>query len=183
MTASQATASQASGSQTTEVPPLHCANHPTRETMLRCNRCEKPICVQCAVLTEVGYRCKECVRGQQKVFYNGGQGDLLIGGAVALVLGGIIGAAAYVLLGFFGFFSLIIAFLAGPAAGGLVAEAIRRAVRKRRTRGMKWLAAALFILGVLAAGIVLGGFSGLFRRRDVLLAAALAASTLYARLL
>lgn len=163
--------------------PLHCANHPTRETILRCNRCEKPICIQCAVLTEVGYRCKECVRGQQNVFYNGGRSDLLIGGAVALVLGGILGAAAYALLGIFGFFSLILAFLVGPAAGGLVAEAIRRALRKRRARGMKWLAASLFILGVLAAGMILVGVPGLFMRWDVLLAAALAGSTLYARLL
>lgn len=175
----QMTPSQATGGP----QPLHCANHPARETMLRCNRCEKPICVQCAVLTEVGYRCKECVRGQQNVFYNGGRGDLLIGGAVALVLGAILGAAAYALLGILGFFSLIIAFLAGPAAGGLVAEAIRRAVRKRRARGMKWLATGLFILGVLAVGLVLAGIPGLFVRWDVLLAAALAASTLYARLL
>ncbi len=167
----------------TEPQPLYCANHPTRETMLRCNRCEKPICVQCAVLTEVGYRCKECVRGQQKVFYNGGRGDLLIGGAVALILGAVLGAVAYALLGIFGFFSLIIAFLAGPAAGGLVAEAIRRVLRRRRARGMKGLAAALFILGVLVVGLVLVGFPGLFVRWDVLLAAALAASTLYARLL
>ena len=36
--------------------------------MLRCNRCERPICTECAVLTPTGYRCKECVRGQQKVF-------------------------------------------------------------------------------------------------------------------
>lgn len=170
--------------QTPETPlPLYCANHPNRETLLRCNRCEKPICVQCAVLTEVGYRCKECVRGQQNIFYNGGQRDLLTGGAVALFLGGILGAAAYMLLGMFGFFSLIIAFLAGPAVGGLVAEAIRRAVRKRRARGMKWLAAGLFVLGALAVGLVLVGLPGLFARWDVLLAVALAASTLYARLL
>ena len=49
-------------------PTLYCANHPTVETTLRCNRCEKPICTKCAVLTPTGYRCKECVRGQQKLF-------------------------------------------------------------------------------------------------------------------
>ena len=70
------------------IPTLRCANHPDRETMLRCNRCDKPICYQCAVRTPVGYRCKECVRTQQNVYYNGNSGDLLIGGAVALVLGG-----------------------------------------------------------------------------------------------
>ena len=49
-------------------PKLNCYNHPQRETMLRCNRCERPICSECAVLTPTGYRCKECIRGQQKTF-------------------------------------------------------------------------------------------------------------------
>jgi hypothetical protein len=47
---------------------LYCANHPQTPTSLRCNRCEKPICPKCAVKTPIGYRCKECVRGQQKIF-------------------------------------------------------------------------------------------------------------------
>lgn len=162
---------------------LHCANHPDRETMLRCNRCDKLICYQCAVRTPVGYRCKECVREQQNVYYNGGRSDLLIGGAIALVLGGIFGALAYAFLGLIGFFSFILAFFVGPAAGGAVAEVIRRAVKKRRTRGMKWLAAGLFLLGVLAAGVLLPGIPRLFFRWDVLLFAGLAASTIYARLL
>jgi hypothetical protein len=165
------------------ITTLHCANHPDRETMLRCNRCDKPICYQCAVRTPVGYRCKECVREQQNVYYNGGTGDLVIGGAVAVVLGGIFGGLAYAFLGLIGFFSFIVAFFAGPAAGGAVAEVIRRAVRKRRTRGMKWLAAVLFLLGLFVAGILLQGFPRMFVRWDVLLFAGLAASTIYARLL
>jgi hypothetical protein len=53
----------------TDLPPtLYCANHPQTETTLRCNRCEKPICTKCAVLTPTGYRCKECVKSQQKTF-------------------------------------------------------------------------------------------------------------------
>ena len=165
------------------ITPLRCANHPDRETMLRCNRCDKPICYQCAVRTPVGYRCKECVRTQQNVYYNGGTGDLLIGGVIALVLGGILGGLAYAFLGLIGFFSFIVAFFAGPAAGGAVAEVIRRSVKKRRTRGMKWLAAVLFVLGVFAAGILLQGFPRMFVRWDVLLFTGLGASTIYARLL
>ena len=65
---------------------LFCANHPNRETVLRCNRCEKPICTECAVLTPVGYRCKECVRGQQKVFETASWVDLLI----AFIISGIV---------------------------------------------------------------------------------------------
>ncbi|HYN88142.1 MAG TPA: tetratricopeptide repeat protein, partial [Ardenticatenaceae bacterium] len=40
---------------------LHCSVHPDRETMLRCNRCGRPMCPECAVRTPVGLRCRECV--------------------------------------------------------------------------------------------------------------------------
>ena len=51
-----------------ETSTLYCVNHPNTETNLRCNRCEKLICTKCAVHTPTGYRCRECVRNQQKVF-------------------------------------------------------------------------------------------------------------------
>jgi hypothetical protein len=71
----------------------------------------------------------------------------------------------------------------GPAVGGLIAEAIRRAVNKRRARAMKWVAAVAFLVGVLAPAVLLFGLQALLIFWVVLLAAGLAASTLYARLL
>jgi MFS family permease len=166
---------------------LYCANHPDRETMLRCNRCNKPICYQCAVLTPVGYRCKECVREQQNVYYNAGRFDLLIAAIIGFALGAAVGAVAYAFLGLFGLFGFLIAFFAGPAAGGLMAEAIRRSVGKRRARGMKWVAAGATLVGIVLGGLLLLGLLGLptrsLVRLDVWLFAALAASTAYARLL
>lgn len=38
-----------------------CYRHPDRETLLRCNRCNKAICVKCARHTTVGYRCPDCL--------------------------------------------------------------------------------------------------------------------------
>lgn len=113
--------------------PLVCANHPNVETMLRCNRCSKPICTRCAVQTPVGYRCKECVGQQQAIFYSGGALDYVIGAVLGLILGGI---AAYLmaLLGFW-FFALLL----GPTIGVAIAELVRRAVRRRRSRYL-WLA-------------------------------------------
>lgn len=178
---------------TDEAPlALHCANHPGRETMLRCNKCDKPICVQCAVRTPVGYRCRECVAGQQAIFYNGTRSDLAISGGIALLLGGIAGALAYALLGFFGWFSFIAAIFVGPIVGGIIAEVIRRAVRKRRARHMKWvtavacavgvlLGALLVLLAGLGAGALGWAVPALLMRWDVLLFAVLAASTLYTR--
>ena len=45
-----------------------CYKHPNRETLICCNQCGRPICMDCAVSTPTGYRCKECVKEQQKKF-------------------------------------------------------------------------------------------------------------------
>ena len=103
-----------------------CANHPDRETSLRCNRCGKLICAQCAVHTPVGYRCRECVRGQQKELETARQLDYVIVGIISLVG---VGVAIFLLnhLGWWGFFI-------APVVGGGLADLVRRAVGGRRSR-------------------------------------------------
>ena len=120
---------------------LYCANHPQTETMLRCNRCEKPICSKCAVLTDTGYRCKECVRGQQKAFETAITIDYPIAFVVAAVLSYIGGLIAPRL----SFFVLILA----PIAGAIVAEAVRFSIRKRRANSLYITAAAGALIGSL----------------------------------
>jgi tetratricopeptide (TPR) repeat protein len=124
---------------------LYCANHPNVETMLRCNRCRKPICTRCAVQTPVGYRCRECVGAQQASFYTGGALDYVIGAVIAVVLGAI---AAYLmtLLGAW-FFALIL----GPTIGIGIAELVRRAVGRRRSRYLWIVVAGGLIVGALPA--------------------------------
>jgi membrane associated rhomboid family serine protease len=39
-----------------------CYRHPGRETGVRCQRCERPICPACMVPAPVGVQCVECVR-------------------------------------------------------------------------------------------------------------------------
>ncbi len=168
------------------VPTLYCVNHPDRETALRCNRCEKPICYQCAVRTPVGYRCRECVRQQQAVYFNDRPADPVIAAGVAAALGVAFGVPIYLFLGIFGFFSLFIALFIGPTIGGLVAEVVRRSVGRRRGRYQKYIVAGSWIVGLVAAWgllVVLGlrGPAALLRL-DVLLAAALAVSAMTARL-
>jgi hypothetical protein len=41
---------------------LRCARHPNTETVLRCGRCETPICPRCQIQTPVGARCPTCAR-------------------------------------------------------------------------------------------------------------------------
>ena len=120
---------------------LVCANHPGRETTLRCSRCEKPICSQCAVLTPVGYRCKECVRERQAVFETAHRTDFILAAVVAGVGTGI----AIALLRFLGYWGVIVA----PVVGGGLAEIVRWAVRRRRARRLPMAAAIGAALGVL----------------------------------
>ncbi|MFN2147027.1 MAG: B-box zinc finger protein [Anaerolineales bacterium] len=120
---------------------LVCANHPNRETTLRCNRCEKPICAQCAIQTPVGYRCRECVRGQQKIFDNSTTYDLPVAAVISLICVG--GATA--VLNFLGFWGLFVA----PVVGGGIAEIVRWAVRRRRSRRLPIAAIAGGMFGVL----------------------------------
>ena len=120
---------------------LYCANHPQTETMLRCNRCEKPICIKCAVLTDTGYRCKECVRGQQKVFDTAEWYDYIITFAIVSILS-YLGSLVAARIGFF------IIFLA-PIAGVAIAEVTRIAIRRRRSKRLFQVAALAAVLGSL----------------------------------
>ena len=63
-----------------------CAYHPTVEATLRCNRCDKPICIKCAVRTPVGYRCKACINEQQETFYSAFWYDYVLAAVVSLPL-------------------------------------------------------------------------------------------------
>ncbi len=129
-------------SETTQTTAtMHCANHPDRETSLRCNRCEKPICIQCAVLTPTGYRCKECVRGQQKTFETATPIDY----PIAMVIAAVLAYVGSLVASFLGFFTIFIA----PIAGVIIAEAVRRAVRRHRSRNLYLATAAAVVIGSL----------------------------------
>lgn len=125
---------------------LVCANHPDRATTLRCNRCDKPICTSCAVRTPVGYRCRECIRGQQATFETATPIQLAVAGIVAAIGAGL----AVALLGRIGFFGLLLA----PLAGGGLAEVVRWSVRRSRSRRLPWVAVAGAVAGALLNGLI-----------------------------
>jgi len=125
---------------------LYCYVHPNRETSLRCNNCNRPICASCAIHTPTGYRCRECVRGQQQTFNTAEWYDYIIGFVLAAVLSGI-ASFLVTLIGGFGFFGWIIIAAGAPTAAAVIAEALRLALRKHRSRN-------LFI--TVAVGVVIG---------------------------
>ena len=173
----------------------YCINHPQTETLLRCNKCGRPVCIKCVERTPVGYRCKECLGQQRQGYYNATALDYALAALVGIVLS-IIGG---MVMGFIGGF-WIIAIFAGPIGGGIVAEGIRAAVQRHRGRYLWMIACAALIVGsflgllgltwlpLLAALLtgqlgLLGRFGGAFLLNlGFWVYLALAVSTVYARL-
>jgi hypothetical protein len=159
----------------TESPPqMYCANHPTIETSLRCNKCEKPICPKCAVLTPTGYRCKECVREQQKIFETALWYDyplVFITVAVLAYIGSLIAARI-------GFFTILLA----PFAGGIIAEAARLVTRRRRSKKLFILAAIAEVIDCLPIMLTFVQHFILFGFIYQLIYAILMTSTMFYRL-
>jgi MFS family permease len=135
---------------------LYCVNHPNVETLLRCNRCGRPICLKCAQLTDVGYRCKDCIRGVQASYFTAVPIDNWIALGVSLIVSAAAMPFVGLILGRIGFFGFFIAFMIGGAAGGVLAQIIRSAVGKRRGRYLRHFMIAGVIIGVLV-----GAFGGL----------------------
>jgi len=132
----------------TEAKIEYCQVHPTVETTLHCNRCGRPMCMKCAVHTPVGYRCQECVRGQQNVFFNAKSSDPVLQIAVSIGLGAV-GSALIGLLPFGFLFGIILGIMLGGAAGGFIADTAHRVVSKRRGRYSHMYVGAGIVAGAL----------------------------------
>ena len=130
----------------TESTTLYCYVHPNRETSLRCNNCDRPICASCAVRVPTGYRCRECVKSQLKIFDTAEWYDYLLGFVVAGILSAM-AAFLVTLIGGIGFFGWFLIALGSPTVAVVIAEGVRLATRRHRSR-------PLFI--TVAAGVVLG---------------------------
>ncbi|MCY4525557.1 MAG: hypothetical protein OXB89_03020 [Anaerolineaceae bacterium] len=129
-----------------------CAQHPERETGLRCNRCDRYMCPACAVQTPVGYRCRECVREQEDRFFNSTSLDYALVFAVSAI-----GAAlTQLLIGLIGGFLILAILLAIPVGGAIATLALQLSGR-RRGRWSGSVAAAGVVAGSLLFALTLGG--------------------------
>jgi len=117
-----------------------CYRHPSIETALRCNNCGRFICAKCANRTPVGYRCPECIRARQDVYYTAGSAQYLLAFVVA--------AAVAVPMIFVLSKILFLAIILGLPGGGLLSEAVYRAMKRKRGR---------YTWAFVAAGVVVGG--------------------------
>ena len=121
---------------------LTCTFHPKTETQLRCNRCNKPICIKCATHTPTGYRCPECIRSQQKIFITTKWFDQVIAAAIAGIIS-FLGSLFAINLGIF--FMILLAMAAGYA----IVWAVKKAIRNRRSPLLKYVMSVSAFLGSL----------------------------------
>ncbi len=106
---------------------LTCTFHPKRETQLRCNRCNSPICIKCAIHTPTGYRCSECIRSQQKIFITARWVDYLIAFVITGVISFLGSWLSYRMFG--GIYTIFIAL----GAGWLAVWTVKKAINNRRS--------------------------------------------------
>ena len=125
---------------------LTCTFHPKRETQLRCNRCDKPICIQCATHTPTGYRCPECIRSQQKIFVTTKWFDQL----VAALITGVIAMLGSIFGSYLGYFTIFIAM----GSGHLAVLASKKAIKNRRSPLIKYVMSGTAFLASIAPAIV-----------------------------
>lgn len=127
---------------------IYCVTHPDRETLLRCNKCGKPICPECAIRHPVGLRCRECAQLHRLPTYDLSPRHYALALAaglpsaiVAVTLGGML--SRFLPIPFMG--GLVIAF----AVGLLTGEAISRATGYKRGMGLQVVAATCVVFGYL----------------------------------
>lgn len=130
----------------------YCEVHPDRDTGLRCNRCNRYMCMECAVRTPVGYTCKECVRGHEDKFFEGTQLDYVIVGGLSFV-GSLLGAFLIGMIGGFWLLTIVIA----PAIGGMIGQVALNATGRRRGRQSGYVCAGAVLVGGLMVSLTFTG--------------------------
>jgi hypothetical protein len=131
-----------------EPQTMRCYRHPDRETLIRCGRCDQPICTKCAMQGPVGFRCKQCGKPQRDALAS--LRPTQLAAAIGLAVGG--GAIIAYIGVALGWFMILVAFF----GGGFVVEAIDRVVGIKR--GPRMVA---IVFGGILLGSVLGGVLGL----------------------
>lgn len=129
-----------------EAAALRCTWHPDRETGLRCARCGRPICPECARQHPVGMRCKECAKELRSPIYKVSPLQYVGGFVVGLICGFVAGLLSLIL----GRFWFLMIFAAVPA-GTVIGDAVGWGAGRKRGRGLQITAGASVVIGTLIA--------------------------------
>ncbi len=135
---------------------MYCYNHPERETLLRCGKCGRPICTECAIRHPVGLRCPQCAQLRKVPTYDVSSQHYLRALGAGLGASLLCGLAVEILP----FFApvLFLSFILALAAGTGIGEAISRATGLKRGRGLQAVAVFCVIAGAIAATALVAAF-------------------------
>jgi hypothetical protein len=125
--------------------PVPCAEHPNVETRLRCSRCGKPICPQCAVRTPVGMRCPDCAGTRASVKAN--PAGVAAGAGAGIVVATLAGIGWGFLPNWEFYWALLLGF-------GVV-ETMARILPARRGADLQAIAIAIVVYGMVLSRVVL----------------------------
>ncbi len=141
----------------TEEETFYCTVHPDRDTLLRCNRCGRPMCTDCATQHPVGLRCRECVNQTKAPVYQVDNTTFIRALLAATVVGTLVAFLVLIFGGVVGgFFMFFLWFAVGGAIGRGIAEAISRLVPRKRGRLIQIATGIGIVAGVLIAAAILG---------------------------
>ena len=125
---------------------MYCYRHPKAETLLRCQKCERPICTDCSRVSPVGSRCPDCTTIRSSSLFQVGADRLAIGALAGLVAGFVVGYLLLFLSGM-GFFLI----WGGLLGGGAIGEAVLRVIQRKRGPRVELLTGLTAAAGILIA--------------------------------
>jgi hypothetical protein len=129
------------------MPEMTCYRHPNEETLLRCGKCERPICPKCTKYGPVGARCRDCSSHKGSPLYQVSADKLAVATVVGLVVSFGVGYLLASAQGY-GIFVLLWGAILG---GGAIGEAILRAANRKRGIKMEVITGACSVVGILGA--------------------------------
>ncbi|MDE3077011.1 MAG: hypothetical protein KGJ86_16470 [Chloroflexota bacterium] len=137
-----------------EVLTEYCVNHANVETVVRCSRCDAPICPKCMISTPVGMRCRQCakLRGSPVYELSGRYLWQAVGAAAGIVA---VGGFVFALLAPFIARTLLLSFFIYMFAGMGIGELIGRAANHKRGLRLQILAIAATVLTLFGRPLLL----------------------------
>jgi hypothetical protein len=131
---------------------LRCARHPNTETVLRCGRCETPICARCQIPTPVGARCPDCAQVKRFAIM---LKPLELVRAIAFGVGA---AAAGTVLYFF--IPIIGPLISFALIGFVTGEAASVGANRKRVRELAPIAVACLCVGYMVGFVIFALLQG-----------------------
>jgi hypothetical protein len=129
---------------------VRCARHPNTETVLRCGRCDTPICPRCLVGTPVGARCPTCA-GVKRFATVLKPRDLVR--AVAYGVG--VSAAGTIVLALIPLLAFLGPLIEYMVIGFVTGEAVSRGANRKRARELAPIAVACLFIGYVLGSVIL----------------------------